>query len=166
MEALEQIRALYEYNEWANKHVLEAAGGLSEAELTGESGASFGSIESNLAHVLAGQVVWLQRWTAGVNPKSVMELQAMRGMKTIEAAFQESHAGLRAYVSGLADGDLDRTLHYRDSGGTAHDRPMWQLLVHLVNHGTHHRAETAMAMAALKKPMRELDYHFFELERA
>ena len=25
MRALEQIRALYEYNEWANNHVLEAA---------------------------------------------------------------------------------------------------------------------------------------------
>jgi len=35
-----------------------------------------------------------------------------------------------------------------------------------VNHGTHHRAEAAMAMAALGKPMRELDYVFFEIERS
>jgi uncharacterized damage-inducible protein DinB len=42
---------------------------------------------------------------------------------------------------------------------------MWQLMAHLANHGTHHRSETAMAMAAIGKPMRELDYVFFEIER-
>ena len=36
MSALEQIRALYQYNEWANNQVLDAASGLSEEELSQE----------------------------------------------------------------------------------------------------------------------------------
>jgi uncharacterized damage-inducible protein DinB len=39
-------------------------------------------------------------------------------------------------------------------------------MTHVVNHGTHHRAETAMALTALGKPPRQLDYLYFELERA
>lgn len=56
-------------------------------------------------------------------------------------------------------------LAYRDSAGNSHERVLWQLMAHVANHGTHHRAETAMAMAAMGKPMRELDYVFFEIER-
>jgi uncharacterized damage-inducible protein DinB len=38
-------------------------------------------------------------------------------------------------------------------------------MLHLVNHGTHHRAETALLLTALGKPPRQLDYVFYELER-
>ncbi len=44
MLALEQMRALYEYNEWANGHVLDDASNLSEEELAREvalSGSGF-----------------------------------------------------------------------------------------------------------------------------
>lgn len=166
MRALDHVQALYEYNEWANEHVLKAASALSDDEFGRDLGASFGSVEGSLAHIVAGQTVWLQRWTSGSNPKSLMELQAIRGLPAIEAEFAESHAGLREYVAGLTDENLDRVLHYRDSRGEAHERPMWQLLVHLANHGTHHRAEAAMLLTSLGSAPRELDYHFFELERS
>ena len=47
-----------------------------------------------------------------------------------------------------------------------YERPLGPLMTHVVNHGTHHRAETAMALTALGKPPRQLDYLYFELERA
>ena len=166
MSTLELIRALYDYNEWANNHLLDAAGKLTAVELERPFPASFGSVEANLAHILAGQVVWLQRWTAGTNPRPLTEVQAIRGLDAIRSAFCESHQGLRRYVGAIKETDLDCALAYTDSRGNPHERVVWQLLVHLVNHGTHHRAETAMAMAALGKPMHEMDYHFFELERA
>ena len=58
MSTLELVRALYDYNEWANNYVLDAAGKLTALELERPFPASFGSVEANLAHVLAGQVVW------------------------------------------------------------------------------------------------------------
>ena len=63
MTALDQIRALYEYNEWANEHVLDAASALTNEELARELGASFGSVRGNLAHAAGAQIIWLSRWT-------------------------------------------------------------------------------------------------------
>ena len=48
MASLDHIRALYDYNAWANEHLLEAASSVDEAELAKELGASFGSVEGNL----------------------------------------------------------------------------------------------------------------------
>ena len=63
MQAVEQVRSLYAYNAWANSQVLDAAAALSEDERSSELGASFGSVEGNLWHLLSAQSVWLSRWT-------------------------------------------------------------------------------------------------------
>jgi uncharacterized damage-inducible protein DinB len=96
----------------------------------------------------------------------VLEYQKMRGVPQISEAFEKSHSELSSFIESLSDERLERALTYRDSAGNPYERVLWQLMVHVVNHGTHHRAETAMAMAGLGKPMRELDYSYFELERA
>ena len=88
------------------------------------------------------------------------------GCRRFRDAFERSHAELRSFIASLTEERLEQLLAYRDSAGNPYERVMWQLMSHVVNHGTHHRAETAMAMAALGKPMRELDYIYFELERA
>lgn len=166
MSKLQLIRGLYDYNEWANNHVLEAATQLTEGEFSRKQGASFESVEGNLAHIMGAQVIWLERWTGGSNPRPVLEFQKTRGLSTIRDALAQSHAGLRTFVSSLTEDRLDEILAYTDSAGRPHQRVMWQLMAHVVNHGTHHRAETAMAIGLLGKPMRELDYTFFEYERS
>jgi len=90
----------------------------------------------------------------------------MRGLSSIRETFERSHADLRSFLKSLSEERLHEVLSYRDSAGNPYERVMWQLMAHVVNHGTHHRAETAMAMGLLGKPMRELDYLYFELERA
>lgn len=165
MSAADYVRSLYDYNQWANDRVLATVAALSEDELGRDAGASFGSIEANLAHILMGQVVWLARWKQDKLP-SISELQSLRGLDALRGAFERSHRDLREYVASLTEDDLQRDLRYTDSRGNQYERPMWQLLLHLVNHGTHHRAETCMALATLGHPTRELDYHFFEMERS
>src|SRR3989442_3008653 len=110
---LELIRGLYEYNEWANNHVLDAASHLSEDEFSRKQGASFESVEGNLAHIMGAQVVWLQRWMGGSNPRPVLEFQKTRGLSAIRDAFAQSHEGLRAFVYSLTDDRLDQTLEYK-----------------------------------------------------
>ena len=146
--------------------MLSAAGGLIDEDFSREQGASFESVEGNLGHIVAAQMNWLERWLTGRNLVSTTDVQQIRGLETMHEAFDQSHIRLREFVESLNDERLDAALEYRDSRGTREERPLWQLMSHVVNHGTHHRAETAMAMAALGKPMRELDYIYFELERA
>ncbi len=161
MSKADAIRNLYEYNEWANNTVLKAAFALNEDEFSRPQGASFDSVEGNLAHLLAAQVIWLQRWTGGANPIPLRQVQAIRGFESIREAFEKSHEGLRGFVSSLTEERLDEPLAYKDSRGGAHKRVLWQLMAHLVNHGTQHRQEVAVALTEMGIQVRDLDYGLY-----
>lgn len=165
MSKLELIRALYDYNEWANNHVLDAASHLSDGEFARPLGASFGSVQDNLVHTIAAQIVWLKRWT-GEKSEAMALLADGPSLATVRRACEISQHDLRAFVDSLREGDLGRAVSYRDGAGETREGQLWQMMLQIANHGTHHRAETAMAMAIAGKPMRELDYLFFQQERA
>ena len=86
-------------------------------------------------------------------------------MQPIREAYQTSHEGLQSFVASLGEGDLSKVISYVDTSGVHQERLLWQTMLHLVNHGTHHRAETALLLTSLGRPPRQLDYIFFELER-
>jgi len=165
MSALEQVRALYEYNEWANNHVLDAAAKLTPEELARELGASFGSIQGNLWHAVGAQALWLSRWQATPPPK-IRQLQEGRALEMIREAYAASHHDLRCFVPSVNDEALSGAVSYVDTQGNGQHRVLWQTMLHVANHGTHHRAETALLLTSLGRPPRQLDYVFFELERA
>jgi uncharacterized damage-inducible protein DinB len=161
--SLDHVTSLFDYNAWANGHILDASAKLSDGDLLKELGASFGSVRGNLVHVLWAQSVWLSRFQAHGGP---VVLGDFASLATIRDAYTESHDALGDYVGSLSEDDLATELSYTDTRGNAFVPPLWQLLVHMVNHGTHHRAECAMLLTSLESPPRQLDFIFFELERA
>ena len=165
MSALEQIRALYGYNEWANNHILDASSELGEEELRRSQGASFDSIRGNVAHTVGAQIIWLGRWS-GERSEALALLGGDSSLDDIRRSYEMSHDELRRFVESLNEKALGRTVPYRDRQGTLREMVLWKSMFTVVNHGTHHRAETAMALTALGKPPGQLDYVFFELERA
>jgi len=165
MSGLTQIRALFEYNEWANGHVLDAASQVDKDALARKLGASFDSIQGNLTHVMGAQNIWLSRWMNKAAPQ-LPPPQASHVIESLRRAYDGSHAALQAFLKSLDEADFERSFDYVDTQGNAQSRVLWQTMLHIVNHGTHHRAETAMMMTELGKPPRQLDYVFYELERA
>jgi uncharacterized damage-inducible protein DinB len=160
------IRALYEYNEYANNRLLETASKLGAEDLERAQGASFESVAGNLAHILAAQVVWLERWRGQRNRRPLTEVQSVRELDSIRVAFEASHADLRDFLVALTDDRLDAVLAYTDSVGTPYERMLWQLMLHVGNHGSYHRAETAMALTAMGHNPGDLDYSYFEIGRS
>jgi uncharacterized damage-inducible protein DinB len=165
MSKLELLRAFYEYNEYANNRLLESASKLSEADFSRELTVSFGSIEGNLAHIVAGQVVWLERWRTGSNSRSLEEAQALRGLDAVREAFNRSHLDLNEFMNGLTDERLNSVLAYTDSRGDPYKRELWKLVLHVGNHGSYHRGETAIALTGIGHNPGNLDYSYFELAR-
>ena len=165
MSKLELIRALYDYNEWANNRLLKTASELSQDEFSRPQGASWGSVQANLAHIAGAQVVWLSRWHTGGNPVPLAEIHTTTGIDGIRGLFDESHSGLREFADSLTEERLNRVLAYTDSRGNAYERALWQLMVHVANHGTYHRGEVAMALTALGHNPGDLDYLYFEIAR-
>jgi uncharacterized damage-inducible protein DinB len=167
MGKLEIVQHLYEYNEYANSRLLEVAAQLSESEQTRQlgAGASFGSLLATLAHIAGAQEVWLSRWVSGRNARPLLEAQALESLDDVRAAMEESHAGLRDLVAELTEDRLDEDLAYTPSSGGHQRRPLWQLMVHVANHGTYHRGEAAMALTALGHSPGDLDFSFWVRDR-
>ena len=54
--------ALYEYNAWADRRVLEAASALTREQFTKQMGSSFSSVRDTLAHIYGVEWLWLERF--------------------------------------------------------------------------------------------------------
>jgi len=165
MSKLELIRSLYDYNQYANDEVLAVASELSLEEFESTRGTSKDSVEGNLVHIVAAQRVWLARWIKGGNPLPMAQAQAVHGLGAIRNEFERSHSDLREFLAGLTDERLDRPLAYKDSAGNPYEQLLWRLMLHVANHGSYHRAETAMALTALGHSPGDLDYVYFEVAR-
>ena len=73
---------------------------------------------------------------------------------------------MRRFIESLDEEALAGEFSYVDTKGISQRRVLWQTMLHVVNHGTHHRAEAAMLLTSLGHGPRQLDYVFYEIERA
>ena len=66
----------------------------------------------------------------------------------------------------LPSADLDRVVEYHNTKGHAFSNPMWQMLQHLVNHGTYHRGQITTMLRQLGATPLTTDLIAFYREQA
>jgi uncharacterized damage-inducible protein DinB len=80
---------------------------------------------------------------------------ALRG----RAEAEDHH--LLEYVSQLSAAELNHTVTYTWPQARPRSRPLWQLLFHIFNHGTHHRSELGRYMDGLGHSPGDIDFMKF-----
>jgi uncharacterized damage-inducible protein DinB len=162
----EHYRLLFEYNTWANELVLAKAALLRDADyFAAAPGLSFGSLHATLVHILVGEIVWLARWQGGKPPESLRDArQADRlardqipSLARLRELWSGEQAKQASFFASLTDERVDSLLAYEDQHGNAWSQPLWQLMSHLVNHGTQFRAEAAVRLTQLGQSPGDLD---------
>jgi uncharacterized damage-inducible protein DinB len=64
-------------------------------------------------------------------------------------------------VRSLSEADLAREVDYGTvQGGPPHFMQLWQILIHVVNHGTHHRSELSRMLEDSGHPIAQQDLDF------
>jgi uncharacterized damage-inducible protein DinB len=159
MSWVEQIQQAYAYNQWANDKVLAAAAGLSDEELTRERTGSKGSIAADLAHIVGAQQGWFSLLAGGERPPR-WQPPAEDVIPTLRQHFDASDERLRAWTGRLTEADLDRVIKTTYEG-QEYTYLVWQVLFHLANHGTQHRAEVGIALLELGASPGDLDAIFY-----
>ncbi len=145
---VEEIRLLYGFNSWANQRTREACAQLTPEQFTKGLGSSFSSVRDTLAHLLGAEWIWLERWS-GRTPEVFPKAADFPDLASLERRWAEIERELATYIASLKQEDLDRVLHYKTMAGTPMEGQLWQMLQHLVNHGSYHRGQVATLLRQL-----------------
>jgi uncharacterized damage-inducible protein DinB len=152
-----EVRELFAYGSWANARVFDAASALSEEQQHHSIASSFPSIGGTLAHIVGAEWVWLRRWL-GESPSSFPDWVTTPVYADLRARLSAVEQERDAFLAGLSDGDVDRTISYRTLSGQACSDPLGNLMKHVVNHSTYHRGQvvTQLRQLGLKPPSTDL----------
>jgi len=143
---LELLHNLYDYNAWANARILDTAAQLSPGQLRAEANSNFGSVHGTLVHIMSAQWVWLARWQ-GNSPSAMLDPQTFDNLEVIHNRWEQIERETKEFVSACTQADLARIVEYVNFQGERWAYPLWQQMVHQVNHATQHRSEAAMIMS-------------------
>ena len=146
------------YSAWASRRLVEAAAKLSEAELTRDFGTADKSVLGTLVHVFAADRVWLGR-VRGHVPARFIDLDRDMKMSVLETDWPAVLAGWQEYLDSLAD--VTAPISYKDLKGNAYTTPLWQIVLHVVNHATHHRGQAAGFLRTMGHVPPPLDLIFY-----
>lgn len=154
---LQTAKTLFAYNTWANRRVLDAAAELTPEQLTAPSAASHGSLMGALAHVLAAEWVWRLRCQEGLSPGNLPTAADFPSLEPLQERMEEEASLWRDYLETLSEDDLARFVHYKNTRGVEFETPLWQVIAHVVNHGTQFRSEAALLLTQLGHSPGDLD---------
>lgn len=159
------IAQLIDFHYWARDRMLAAVGTLTVEQYERPMGSSFSSVRDTVNHVFQAEWIWFQRWN-GVSP-SGFKAGETPDVASLTARWTELEGQLRAYVAARNDDALRTVLAYRLMSGKEGASPLWQMIVHVVNHATYHRGQVTTLLRQLgAAPAPSTDMITFFRERA
>jgi len=155
------ILTLYDYSYWANTRVLKAAANVTADQFAAPFNLSHGSLRGALVHVLAAETVWRLRCQEGVSLSALPAESEFLTLGSLRERWAAEETAMRSFLATLTDEKLAQNIHYKTTKGVPSENVLWQLLVHVVNHGTQFRSEAAIALTEYGQSPGDLDMLFY-----
>jgi uncharacterized damage-inducible protein DinB len=153
----QDLKTLVDYHYWALHRMLDAADRLTPEQFTRDMGSSFKSIRDTLAHLYSAEWAWYQRWH-GTSPTAPVPFDQFPDLATLRDTWASQEANVRAFVDALDEAGVERVVEYRMLNGTPGATPIWQMVQHVVNHGSYHRGQlTTMFRQLGAEPAKSVD---------
>jgi uncharacterized damage-inducible protein DinB len=140
------LKTQLDYTRWASERLLEAARPLSEDEVDRDLRNSFGSILGTLIHIFQADRIWLSR-VAGSPRLTLADPGETWTIDSLRTAWTETHLGWIDWAASVSD--VERILDYVNTAGKAYQMPLWQIVFHVVNHGSYHRGQITTMLRQL-----------------
>jgi len=141
------LRQQFDYSTWASQRLLEEANKLPAEELARDFSTADRSVVETLAHVFAADRVWLAR-VQGTPRASFIE-DRDRELATLNKEWPEIQQSWKQLLAGMSDQDIQKVVEFKDLKGNPNQQPLWKIVMHLVNHGTHHRGQVSGFLRAM-----------------
>lgn len=137
------------YNLWAHQQILDCVQmrpqNLREQNIV----SSFSSLQGTLLHMLDAESIWWQRMK--------LQEQIVRPSDDFKGSFEELAAALMAqskvwheWILGAQEHMLDHEFIYYNTKKEKFKQGIYQVLLHMFNHGTYHRGQIVTMLRQLE----------------
>ena len=147
------------YTAWASGRLLEAAGGLSGDELHHDFKTADENVLLTLVHCFAADRIWFHRVDG--TPRANFIGDEDRSLEALQSEWPKYWQKWLELLAAETEDSLGRMIQFTDLKGKQHQQPLWQIVLHMVNHATHHRGQVSGFLRALGKVPPQLDLIFF-----
>lgn len=154
------IRVLYDYNAWAHAQVWQAMKSLDEEQFTQSFDYSLGSLRDHLVHVASVDA----RWWARVRGADKLPLRLNPAdfptREDVSRLWSVVYHDISMVLEHMDDDFVTEDITYT-ARGEERTNPAWQILLHVVNHGTDHRAQMLYLLHQLGVKTTEQDFVYY-----
>jgi uncharacterized damage-inducible protein DinB len=157
----EAFRHFYDYHFSENRKMWDSyVTKLSPEQFTQDVDYSHGSVRDQILHLINVDDAWFSD-LRGVALSAPLDPAGLTDLENIRAHWDQVEQQMRAYLGTLRDEQLST----RPLSGEDRDLLLWQVLLHVVNHGTDHRAQILRLLNDLGIETTSQDYIFFVYEQ-
>jgi uncharacterized damage-inducible protein DinB len=156
------FRQFYDYHFAANRKIWDRyISPLSSEQFTQPVGYSHGSVRDQVVHLMDVDEVWFCE-LRGVEPSEPLPPASFADREAIRARWDRLEQSMRAYLAELQD-EMLFTRPIREPEEDQ-DLLVWQVLLHVANHATDHRAQLLRFLSDLGVKTESQDYIFYVYE--
>lgn len=156
------FRHFYNYHFSENRKVWEHVAALTFEQFTQPIGYSRGSIREQVVHLLDVEDVWFSELRGAQPAEPLSETVTADDRDAIRARWDKVEQNIHLYLADLQD----EQLFSKPITDPEEDKNLivWQVLLHIVNHATDHRAQLLRALHDLDIETKSQDYIFYVYE--
>ena len=153
------LRHFYDYHFSENRKVWDTyVSQLSHEQFTQGASYSHGSVRDQIVHLISVDEIWFSE-LRGVEPSEPFPPANSDDRESIRAHWDSVEQSMRDYLTALRDDMLfDKPIEDPEEDK---DLIVWQVLLHVVNHGTDHRAQLLRLLNDLGVKTTYQDYIFY-----
>lgn len=161
MSLLSHIKMTYDYSYWAYKLVWNTSiVPLTDEQFTRPHDYSMGSVHHQTVHCISAEWIWFSRMQ-GTSPSGMLNPDDYPTRAAVRAKWDEVEKMVRGHLNTLTEDALNQPFTYKLLNGTEDSQPLGVILLHVVNHGTDHRAQLLAQLHALGAPTIAQDLIFY-----
>lgn len=173
---IDEIKLLYDYNDWADDRMLAACTRVSPEQYAAPNpfGTGRGGLRETMVHILDN--IWQQRITLqgyykepladeAAYDATELHVDAFPTLAALRERWLTEQREMRAYISTLTEETLNSPIRYVIPGAVR-ELDVWFILLDVIIHATQHRSEVAALLTSYGQSPGDYDLLMFLNERA
>lgn len=159
------LRTLFDYNYWATARIMRVALEVSPEQFVAANASSYGSLRGTLVHTMRAEMIWSRRLQGDPMPVGLPVETDFPTPQVLSKAWVAEELLMRSYLQGLSDTDVLKVVDYKNTKGVPFRNMVWNILAHVVNHGTQHRSEAAAMLTDFNHSPGDIDMILYFREK-